>query len=414
MSFPIRCYIVQRGPFGDDLQTVLAHSSSDLEKTIITAVAKQAAISIAMQISLMCIPIAGQALAGLMSLTQSIVGKYYSKQMTDVIAQTMDDIKTRSLAVQQRVAVAGQAVFIEELPAARDLAMNGQPIDQGLGDIWQKLSSALSTVAKTVVKAVPKPVTKVLSKFDDSVLQNKMLQTDFISKGILNPIVRGVTGAAIAVVKPLENANIINKGTLTDPLSKARTDALNVSQSAGRVLNPLTAIPEDVGLTAKYAGQAVSSVLSATGNASGAAEASRLANDIHQGAQDAISVLTPAGLVNELTGRDTYLAARQSCDDMKNKAFAALDKTASDAIAQLQSPAGRKTIRTQAALAMRADPAFQQQLAELQALNAQSQSTLDAQSAQLTAVVGPPPAKAGAGTLVGLAAAVAAAFAVTR
>lgn len=413
MSFPVTCYVKRCGPLGEDLEATTKRSSRELEKAIITAVVKQAAFALGIQIGLMFLGPIGMAVSALMTVVQLVTGRIYQRATEETVARTMEAIKARGDAAQTRMQKEGEKIYQEEFPAARALAMSDQPLDKGLGGF--SLKRIVKKTVSNVKKAVVLPVTHALAKFDDVVLQNKELQTDWAGKLVFRPMARAVGNATMVVAKALEKSNISKEGSLTKAVAKGREDALDVATTVGRLANPYTVLPETVGLAAKHTGQLISAGFTATGNKGAAEEVKRIGGGVHAGAQEAISVFTPIGSVRLFTGSEGLLAARAECEKMRLKAFASIDKMTAEGIAKMKSPEGRKAMRLKTAQALRDDPEFAAQMVELRELEAAEKAALNAKEAQLTAIVGPPPStKAGAGTFMGIAAGIAAAFVATR
>lgn len=408
MSFPVVCYVERRGHLGETLDESMKRSGRELTKAIIEAVVKQAAFSMGIQIALMFVPIIGWAISGLVSVTQMIVGKYYQKQMNDVIADTMEAIKQRGAAVEARVMAAGEKVYMEELPAGRALAMSDQPLPEGLSGWWGDFTGSVRKVVKTKIAA---PVRKFIK---DPKMQVKALVA-LTPIGMVGLAVQQIGRAAVSTAKAIESTNIIGKGDLSSPLRKASVVTNDVMFSAGKLASPFTQVQETVGLVGKHGGQIVAAAFEATGNEGAAEEARRIGGGIHTGAQETMTALTPAGSFNLFTGREGLVAAREACENMRTKAFAQLDQMATEGIAKLQTPECRQTMRVAIAKKLREDPVFNQQMQELRDLEAAEKAALNVEEAKLTAIVGTGTAsKAGAGTFMGVAAAVAAAFVATR
>jgi hypothetical protein len=403
--FPVRCRVVRALGEGE-LEATLKKTSSDLNDAIVTAVVKQAAYSTGIQIALMFAGPLGLAISGLASLVQMIAGKYYQKQMQDVINDTMDAIKNRGTAMEARLTAEGQTVFMQELPAGRALAMSNTPLE-GLGEnIFERAVRNVSKVPGDVWRVVTSP-TKTLK-----------IVGDIYTAGA-RPIAKALLNVPLAVAKRAEYVGVAKEGTLTKPLLTIRETTNDVLTSAGRFLSPISVVQESVGLTAKWGGQAVAAGMKATGNEKGAAEVLRVTEGIHQGAQGTMTAFTPAGSYNLISGREGLLAARDACERMRGQAFAQMDKMTSEGIAKLQSPTCREQMRIGIAKALRQDPAFIEQMQRLREIEEQERLAQAAQIASLKQDVAslPPvaaPASSGAGTAVGLAAAVAAAIAFTR
>jgi hypothetical protein len=167
-NFPVHCYVVRRSAIGeeaDPLKKVLEKAGADLSKSIIEAVVKQVAFSLAISIALMFIPILGQAIAGLMAITQLIAGKKYEKDTKDVIQDASDDIKARAELSAAQIKAAAEEVYTQELPAGREMALSTQSLD-GLGSkvkkAVSKVGSAISRVGSAFDDAVPVCIVKKL------------------------------------------------------------------------------------------------------------------------------------------------------------------------------------------------------------------------------------------------------------
>lgn len=439
-NFPIRCRLVRtmRGLGAEDaLSKTLEKSGEDLQKGIIEAVIKQCGVSIGVSIGLMFVPVLGQAIAGLMSVMQMIMGKKYEKDTQEVIERTSQEIKARAERSQEEVKSVAVMVYQQELPAARVLAMSNQP----LGDLGFSISRAISSVGHALSKAgsafddavhkfgseaasqfskMEDKIKEQASKLEDQakvLAKNPEAQLKFITT--LSPVglarlgIKYTLTATKAVAKGIESTNIIKEGTLTDPLSKARSEADKVMYDAQRLTSPLTTVQEG----ARQSALLTAEVMKATGNESGAEEARQVAGYARQ-MQTAV---TPIGFYNLTSGRESYLAAKAECEKMRANAFAAIDKQKSEAIAQFMSEKGRSEMRKSTAKAMRQDPSFITYMGKIKALEdaerieyekllAQEQAAMHivAQNVQPSAKSG------GTGAVVGLAAAVAAALALTR
>lgn len=407
MSFPVRCVVVRTGmPIGADPVKTIKNASRDLEASIIKAIIKQAAFSVGVQIGISCIPVIGTAIAGLISLVQFVVGRYYSRQMMDVINKTMAEIKSKGAAVEASLMATGAKVYKEESAAGRALALSDAPL-AGLGmNVFEK--AAVS--AQKTVKRVGIAVTDTLK----SAPKQAKLLPDVWTFG-LRPIVKAALNVPVEAAKTLEKVGAVKQGTLSRPLTNVRETANDVVGSFTRLVTPFTAPQEMVGLVAHHGGQAVATVMEATGNEKGAAEVRKITDAAHQGATEYRSILTPAGTYNLLTGREGLVDARIACDQLKAKAIAAMELARRDGVAKLTSPAGRQQMRVSIAKSLREDPAFMQQMQELRDLEAQEKAAEAARLAQLEAQVGPiKPATGAGGVIVGVAAAAAAAFALNR
>jgi ferric-dicitrate binding protein FerR (iron transport regulator) len=98
---------------------------------------------------------------------------------------------------------------------------------------------------------------------------------------------------------------------------------------------------------------------------------------------------------------------------MRERAFASIDAEAAEAIVKFKSPEGRQNTRIALAKALRNDPDFMAQVQELRDLEAQRRQPIDDYTALLEQEAGPP-SSSGAGTILGVAAAGAAAFMIAR
>ncbi len=404
---PVRCTIV-RPPLGyvllgsePALQTVLTSEQTRLTNEIIKAVIKEAAFTTGIQIGLMFVPVIGQAIAGLLALMNMILGQIYQRQIQQVIANTMDAIKKRSNAAQARVEAAGAVVVQEEFPAVAAALMKGQPI----GDLW---SRALKTPEKIVRQAGAAVHTIIVNPQ----AQMKFLTTALSPVGIARLAVKDVLKVATFGAKRLEVAQVVKPGTLTTALNKAQNTVDDVMFSAQKLTNPLTTVQEGTGLTFKYGSAVVAASMDATGNHAGAEATRKIGNEVHYASQEMMTALTPTGGYNLFSGREGYLAARDACGHMQARAFASIDASANEAIVTLQSPEGRKNTRIALGKALSQDPSFQAQLQELQALEAQKLQPLQQGQDLLTSAAGPP--SSGFKTVLGVAAAGAAAFFIAR
>jgi hypothetical protein len=392
-------------PIGADMASTMKHASENLQDAIIKAVIKQAAFSIGVQVGLMFVPVIGTAIAGLLSVIQMITGKYYQNQVTKLIASTMAAIQARGEALEKAIMEAGQAVYAEEFPAGRALAMNAEPV-AGLGmNIFER--AAVST--QKTVKRVGIAVTDTLK----SAPKQAKLLPDVWTSG-LRPLVKAALNVPVEVAKTLEKVGAVKQGTVSRPLTEVRETANDVVGSFTRMVNPFTAPQEIVGLVAHHGGQTVAAVMKATGNEKGAREVLNITDGVHRGATEARESLTPTGIYNLTTGRESLVGAREACSQLKEQAFAAMDNLKRESLLKMRSPAGRQQMRVSIAKRLRGDPAFMQQMQELRDLEAQEKAAEAARLAQLEAQVGPIKPAAGGDVFVGVAAAAAVAFALNR
>jgi len=361
------------------------------------------------QIALMFVPVIGWAIAGLLSVTQMIVGKHYQREMNKLIADTTANIKERAAAAESRVMEAAQAVYMQELPAGRALAMSSQPLGE---TIFERAYHAVVNLPKTVLRAAARleDQTKIIIK--DPKKQLKLL-VDISPVGLARLAVNAATGAVLTGAKALESTGMVKEGKLSKPIAETRATVSDVTLSAARLASPFTAVQEGAGLTAKWYGEAAGAALDLVGKDGAAEEARRIGRGVHSGAQEMMTALTPTGSYNLLSGREGYVEAKAACEAMRTKAYASIDAMTRDGIAKVQSEEGRKSMRVSIAKRLREDPIFLQQMEEMRLLEEQEKAMLNKSEQGLTDIVGPPSEKPGVGTLVGIAAAAAAAFAFT-
>jgi hypothetical protein len=408
---PVRCVIarprVGYTPLGsEDLQNVLTKQSKELQQSILDAVIKQAALATSAQLGVVIffwsIPALGQALAGLLSLMNMILGQVYQRDIQQVIAEAMEAIKARGEASQARVEAAQDQVCVDEYPTVIRQLISGQP----LGSLWTDITNPITTVLKRSVVA---PVKQVIV---DPQKQMKFLTT-------LNPVglsrlaVKSTMKVATFGAKRLEVAQVVKPGQLTTPLNAAQSTVDDAMFSAQRMTSPLTMAQESVGLTFHYGTMVVAEAMEATGNENGAEAVRKIGEQVHGSAQAMMTALTPTGGYNLFSGREGYLAARAACAEMRNKAFAAIDANTKEAITKIQSIEGRHTARIALGKALQNDPDFQAMLKELLDLRAQQTQVLSAGVSLLEQAAGPP-SSSGAGTFLGVAAAGVAAFMIAR
>jgi hypothetical protein len=447
-GFPVRCRTVRRSALGegedDPLKKVLEKAGQDLSDAIVEAVIKQCAFSLSLNIALMFIPVLGQAIAGLIAVVQLIAGKKYEKDTQKVIKDASDDIKIRAEASSAQVKAAAQEVYLQELPAAQLLAMSAQPLD-GLGKSLKKavsrVGSAISRVGSAfddAVHSAVRGVSQALAKAEDKVKEeaakledqarviakNPEAQLKFITSmspvGLLRLGIKYTGNIVGSVAKKLEDANIVGEGDLTKPLREAREHIDENLYTAQKLTNPLTSVQEGTRLTAKHGGELLAKVAEAAGDDAWAADLRKQSAEVQRMAKSVEAALIPIGTYNLLTGRETYVAAKEACARMRAQAFAEIDAMRIAAIAKFQSPQGRLEMRKSIARYLRQDPAFLAYMEKIRILEeaerdeyakllAQEQASLNvlAQNAR-------PTTNAGAGTFVGIAAAVAAAFTFSR
>ena len=368
------------------------------------AAVRSAAVSVGVQIALLCVGPIGQAISGLMSLVQMVTGQIYARQIKNIIANTIEAIKARSAAAQQRVTDAGNAVCVQEFPTAKILAMNGQPLN-GL-DSW---FTSLRNSIENVVKVVPASVKKVVLDPQSSI---KFLTTITSPVGIYRLVTKDVEKVAISAAKDLETAGLAKEGSLSQPLYKIQDQTDSAMYSLQKLTSPLTTVQESAGLVAKDGGAVVAAVMTATGHPSAAKEVLKIAADIHATTEALMPVASPIGAYNLFSGRDGYLAAKDACIKMQADAFAAIDAEAAATIKKIQSPEGHQATRIALAQALRNDPEFMRMADELRTLESQQAQLVNTPVNAVAQAAGPP--SSGAGTLVGIAAAAAAAFAISR
>jgi len=443
--FPVACYIptreathapVRRRVALGDMNTVMEKAGEDLQHAIIEAVIKQAAFSLSINIALMFVPVIGQAIAGLMSVMSMILGNKYQKDTKDIIARTSEDIQKRAEMSQQAVSEAAEDVLVEEMPAARALAMSQQPLD-GLRRAVKKAAGQVANAAKSVagaVKDAAKDASSALAKVEDSIKEqaskledqakviatNPEAQMKFITT--LSPVglarlgIKYTSDVIVSTAKLVEKTGVVNEGTLSDPLSKARAHVDENLYTAQKLTSPITGAQEGLRLTAKYGGELTAKTLEAAGQERAADRVRKVSSHAQAYAQEIQKAVTPIGFYNLASGRESYLAAKEACERMRRAAFAEIDRERIEAIAKFRSPEGREAMRVSIAKALRDDPAFiehmrklreleEAELAEYNRLRVREEAALTVleQNAQ-------PPTTSGAGALVAVATAAAAAL----
>jgi hypothetical protein len=446
MSFPVHCYVVRKQPLGEEdaLAKVLEKAGQNLSDKIIEAVIKQVGFSLSISIALMFIPVLGQAIAGLMAITQAIAGKKYEKDTQEVIQDTSTDIKERAERSQAEIKAVAATVYEEEMPAAQALAMSKQSLD-GFGSSLKKavsrVGSAISKVGSAfddAVRKVTKETSDALAKAEDKVKEqaakledqakviakNPEAQMKFITSmtplGLARLGIKYTANVAVSAAKAIESTNIIGKGDLSKPLSQAREHVDENMYTAQLVANPITGAQETTRLTAKHGGELLAKAAEAAGDDAWAADLRKQSLETQRIAESTRTVLIPIGTYNLLTGRETYVAAKEACAKMRAQAFAEIDAQRIAAIAKFRSPEGRLEMRKSIARYLREDPAFldymeririmeEAEQAEYAKLLAQEQASMSILAQNVS-----PSTTSGAGTIVGLAAAVAAALTFSR
>lgn len=166
-------------PLGDDAATAAATSTAvqqadaamaqaqanldsqnkDFKRDMMQAAAKVAAVQTAASVSVMivglCIPVIGWAMAAvaaIMSIVSSALGKKYKAEVKQIIADLQTRLNAYQQAAQDKVHAAEQAMATQLWPAAQQLAASGQD----LGDFWSDLRDDIKHAAKQVVTAVVK------------------------------------------------------------------------------------------------------------------------------------------------------------------------------------------------------------------------------------------------------------------
>ncbi len=412
MNFPVPSFVVRRNALGADLQTTMAKSAQNLKTAIIKAVVKQAAAQIGVQLVLTAFVPLGTAISALMTVAQLVSGKFYERQMNDVIAQTMVDIKKRAAASEKILQNAAEIVYQQELPAARMLAASGQPLGcfYGMGELGFGFSDVKKAVKKTANKV--SSVAKDAVKDVHQALKDPKKQTDYLSI-ITSPIgasrlaLKATENVGIMAARGIESTGAVKKGAISKPLTTVRDKTDDVAKSAQNLTSPITGAQTATKLTAQHTSQAVASVAIQTGHRKVAEEAMREGKVGQMVSKETMTAASPTGAFNLLSGREQLVKAREMCSKMRAKAFADIDKMTKDGLAKMKTQAFHLQVRTDTAKALREDPEFQGMLAEMLARQRAEQAALDAQQKLLEDEVGPIVDKGqGAATLVGVAAAV--------
>lgn len=389
MTFPVYCRVTRRNALGTDIQAVVEKSAKELKDAIIEAVIKQAAVSTAVQIGLMFVPIIGQAVAGLVSITQAFTGKYYQKQVDDLVAQTIKDIQDRGAQSTKRIQAAGDAIYVQEMPAAITLAASNQPID-GLGSLASSVRKAVSSV-KSKAAGLTQQVTKdAITITRDPNGQMNFLSTITSPVGMARLAVNASLNTAIIGAKGAESAGILKGSTTSNQLTKGRETSNDALVSGQKATSPFTIVQETTGLVAQHGSELVGNALIATNNRKAADTVFKAGAQAQDAAQQTMTLTTPIVLFNTLTGREELISARDACARMRAQSFAAIDKMTSDALAKMNTTEFHTMMRNSIAKKLREDPQFAAQVEG------------DVKSTSST------------GLLVGIGTAVAAAFAFTR
>jgi hypothetical protein len=405
-----------------DVQHVISTNVKHLTDEIVQAVVRQAVVALTLQVGLMCIPVIGWAIAAVVAVTQQITGKIYEAQMKKVINNCIGDIKQRGEDVKARVQTAAIKVANEELPAAQALAVSNVQLN-GLGDFWSKSVKSVEKVFKSIPKELKHVGTQIAVTVKDPNKLMKALTTITSPIGLVRIAAKDVGKAAVFTAKAVESTGVIKKGSISKELARETASVNDVMYSAQKLTSPLTAVQEGSGLAIQHGSQVIAEGLKVTGNEKSAEAVLKAGKTGKEATDSMMTALTPIKFYNLFTGREEVVAAKDACDRMRSQAFAALDKTGTDAIAELNSPSGRQKMRVSLAKGMRQDPAFAAKMQELRDLQSQQSAPIDAQHAVLEQQVGripnpivtPLPANVvGAGTnttaIIGTAAAAVGAF----
>jgi hypothetical protein len=365
---------------------VLKSNIKHLTDQIVQAVVRQAVVSLSIQITLMCIPVIGWAIAAVMSVLQQITGKIYEAQMKREINNCIGDIQQRGEVVKSRVEAVAIRAANEELPAAQALAVSNDQLN-GLGDFWSKLVSPVNKIIKQVPRIIPNAGRSIRITVQDP----KKL-TNFVSTlnivGLARVAVKAAGKVVVFAADRIEDTKLIQEGILSKPITSVMAEVDDVGKSAQRMASPFTVVQESTGLVAKHGSQVVAAGFIATGNEKAAEEVLKVGRALKKGTDSLMPALMPVTFYNLVTGRESVMAAKDACERMRSQAYAALDKTGTDAIAALNAPEGRAKLRIAMAKGMRQDPAFAAGMQELRDLQSQQLAPLAAQHAALEQQVG--------------------------
>jgi hypothetical protein len=161
-------------------------------------------------------------------------------------------------------------------------------------------------------------------------------------------------------------------------------------------------------------------VAEAAGDDAWASDLRKQSAEVQRMAKSVESALTPIGIYNLTTGRETYVAAKEACARMRAQAFAEIDAQCVAAIAKFRSPQGRLEMRKSIARYLRQDPTFLDYMQRIQEMENAERAEYDKLLAQEQASLSvleknaqPTTTSGGGGAAIGIAAAVAAAFALS-
>ena len=137
--FPVRSIVTTPSyrPIGlaDEAVATTEQRTKQLARAIKETAIKAAAAGMAIQISLMFVPIYGQLISALITLVQFFTGPHYKRELEKLIEKTVAQIKERGAQAEKAVNDATSLVYDQEYPAAAALALSNQP----LGDVWSRI-----------------------------------------------------------------------------------------------------------------------------------------------------------------------------------------------------------------------------------------------------------------------------------
>jgi hypothetical protein len=449
--FPVRCVLVLGSDPAADMQTGLKNITDDVKATVMEGAIRGAAVQMGIQTGLMFAGPVGWAVSSVISLAQHFSGKYYTKKTKDVIEQASLDIKAYAKKKQKYVESRMIQVYDEEFPAAAALALSNQDLGSWFTDLVGKAKKTVKKVVAPVKKVIASPASqsKLLSTIAAPVVSvpriiikdalratQKVVNVTIRDTGISKAVSQagkatGVTQAAefvgdkTGISDAAKKSGVVGKGSWVNQPGQAAEKVDEIGTTAQKIATMFVpgmqaiAAGELLRVGSKVGGKAVATGFRATGNEGAAEEAERLSKAGQYAGQTLEYAGTPGGLYNTMSGRETYLYALKAAAEMKAKAFKMIDDVMGDVIKKFTSPAGRETLRVQIAKNIRNDPVALQEAIDRE--NAARYALANQEAAEAAALAAmeknaqaDTPSTGGAGLLVGISAAAAAAFAFTR
>ncbi len=152
----------------DVISTVLDDKLKTFKRAMVEDAIKIAAIQIGVSVTLMvldaeimCFAPIGTVIGAVLAVIQYFGGQYAKREIKEVIANTVAQIKQHAVAAQQPIRDFARTVADQEYPAAQTLAASGQAL--GDSGFWVKPGKAITVAARQIVAPVAKPAATAIT-----------------------------------------------------------------------------------------------------------------------------------------------------------------------------------------------------------------------------------------------------------